>query len=152
MRRYGPPPIPGKTYRNRPGVYAVILSGTDMLLAEQNGDLLLPGGGIEPGESVLAALHREIWEETGWRVAPVRRLGAFSRYAWLNEEQYWCRKTAHVYLCRAVRRLGPPVEPDHSPVWMSAGLAVARLQQDGERVFAARAVGIPEEAIPLKGI
>jgi hypothetical protein len=35
---------------------------------------------------------------------------------------------------------------------MSAGLAVARLQQDGERVFAARAVGIPEEAIPLKGI
>lgn len=152
MRRFGPSPNADQTYRDRPGVYAVVLSGSDMLLAEQNGDLLLPGGGIEPGESMYAALHREVWEETGWRIAPVRRIGAFRRYAWLREEKYWCRKTAHIYLCRAVRRLGPPFEPDHNPVWMSAGMAVSRLEQDGERIFAARAVGIPEEAVTLRGI
>lgn len=152
MRTFGPAPVPGQTYRDRPGVYAVILGGADMMLVEQNGDLLLPGGGIEAGESMMAALHREVWEETGWRVAPVRRLGAFHRHAWLDEEGYWCRKTAHIYLCRAVRRLGPPVEPDHTPVWMRAGLALAHLDQDGERVFAARAIGVPEGAVTLRGI
>ena len=152
MRRFGTPPTPGRPYRDRPGVYSVILSGGDMLLAEQGGDLLLPGGGIEPGESVLAALHREVWEETGWRVAPVRRLGAYRRYTWLYEEKYWCRKTAHIYLCQAVRRLSPPVEPDHTPVWMPAQLAISRLAQDGERVFAARALGVPEGAVRLRGV
>lgn len=152
MRRFGPPPLARRVYRDRPGVYAVILSGAEMLVAEQGGDLLLPGGGIEAGESVLAALHREVREETGWRVAPLRRLGVFCRYAWLREERYWCRKTAHVYLCRAVRRLGPPLEPDHTPVWMRASLAVDRLEQDGERVFTARAIGVPEGALRLRGI
>ena len=152
MRRFGRAPVAGQTYRDRPGVYAVILSGAEMLVAEQNGDLLLPGGGIEAGESVLAALHREVHEETGWRVAPVRRLGVFQRYAWLQEEQRWCRKIAHVYQCQAIRRLGPPLEPDHTPVWMRAGLALDLLHQDGERVFAAWAVGVPEGALKLRGV
>jgi len=133
-------------------VYAIILSGADMLLTEQNGDILLPGGGIDPGESVIAALHREVWEETGWRVAPVRRLGVFQRYTWLHEEKYWCRKVAHIYLCHAVRRLGPPFEPDHTPLWTRAGLAIDLLQQDGERVYAARAIGVPEGVVRLRGI
>ena len=101
---------------------------------------------------MLAALHREVHEETGWRVAPVRRLGAFQRYAWLQEEQRWCRKIAHIYQCQAVRRLGPPSEPDHTPLWTRAGLAVDLLAQDGERVYAARAIGVPKEAVRLRGI
>jgi 8-oxo-dGTP diphosphatase len=152
IRRFGPSPQAGRIYRDRPGVYAVIRSGRDLLLAEQNGDLLLPGGGIEPGESVLQALHREIWEETGWRAQPIRRLGVFTRYAWLREEGYWCRKTAHIYLCHTVRRLGPPVEPDHTPVFMDARLAVQMLDQDGERVFAAMGTGQSVDALRLRGV
>ena len=152
IRRFGPPPVPGRPYRDRPGAYAVILAGDSLLLAEQNGHLLLPGGGIDPGESPLQALHREIWEETGWRAAPIRRLGAFSRFAWLNEEGYWVRKIAHIYLCRAVRRLGPPVEPDHRPVFMDPLLATTHLDQDGERFFAALGTGLPTRNVTIRGI
>ena len=39
------------------------------------GIYMLPGGGVEAGESILTALHREIAEETGCRVGHVRPLG-----------------------------------------------------------------------------
>lgn len=136
MRRYGPSPNPAIRYRDRPGAYAVIFDGAgNALMAKQGDHILLPGGGIEPGESVLQALHREVYEETGWRVAPIVRLGAFSRHCWLTEERYHSRKIQHVYLCRAVRRLGPPLEPDHTPVWANAATAARILAVDGERVF-----------------
>lgn len=151
MRRFGAPPVKGRVYLDRPGVYSVILRGGEALLAEQNGDLLLPGGGIEKGESVLQALHREVWEETGWAVAPVRRLGVYARYCWLAEEAYWSRKVAHIYLCRPVRRISAPKEPDHSPVWMDGATALHLLDADGERVFMARALGVPEALVPLRG-
>jgi len=39
----------------------------------------LPGGRVEPRESPLAALHREIMEETGCRIAIERLVGTYSR-------------------------------------------------------------------------
>jgi 8-oxo-dGTP pyrophosphatase MutT (NUDIX family) len=36
-----------------------------------------PGGAVEPDETPADALVREVWEETGLRVEPVRLLGVF---------------------------------------------------------------------------
>ena len=43
-----------------------------------NGQWCLPGGGMEPGESVAEACEREVWEETGLRVRVVRLVGVYS--------------------------------------------------------------------------
>jgi len=61
-----------------------------------------PGGAIEPGESPADALVREIWEEVGLRVRPVRQVWVWRRpngelelLWWLAEltqpvETLWC--------------------------------------------------------------
>jgi len=75
MRRYGEPINPAMQYTPRPGAYVILKKGSDLLLTEQDGNRLehpeiqLPGGGIDPGEQVIPALHREVMEETGWAPA-----------------------------------------------------------------------------------
>ncbi|MFN4129613.1 MAG: NUDIX domain-containing protein, partial [Paracoccaceae bacterium] len=72
MRRFGEPVKPGQKYRPRPGVYAVLIDGAHVLTTHQADpvpEYQLPGGGIDPGEHPVAALHREVLEETGWKIA-----------------------------------------------------------------------------------
>lgn len=136
MRRYGESVLPGQSYRTRPGAYAVIREGQDLLVTEQTAPLRefqLPGGGIDGGEGALAALHRECLEETGWRVRVLRRLGAFQRFCYMPDYDLWARKVCHVYLCRPVLRLGAPSEPNHRAVWMPLALARDLLGNEGDR-------------------
>jgi len=141
MRRIGEPWLKGRPYRDRMGVYAIIV-GADgaLLLVDERGELQLPGGGIDPGESPLRALHREVREETGWRIAEPRRIGAFQRFVYLPDYGYWARKSQLVFAARAVRPLGPPTEGWHLPLWMSPGDAARRLDVEGDRVMVARAI------------
>jgi ADP-ribose pyrophosphatase YjhB (NUDIX family) len=64
----------------RPGVAAVIFDGARILLQRRDDNRWwgLPGGGVEPGESVRAAIVREVREETGLDVEPLRLIGVYS--------------------------------------------------------------------------
>ena len=63
------------------GVSILILNERGEVLPQQRGDDRLwgtPGGGLEPGETFLAAAHRELQEETGltcppWGTCPLLR-------------------------------------------------------------------------------
>ena len=45
---------------------------------DDNGRWGLPGGSVEPGESVRTAVIREVHEETGLDVEPLRLIGVYS--------------------------------------------------------------------------
>ena len=64
----------------RPGVSAIILTPEGVLLQRRsdNGFWGLPGGSVEPGESVVEAVIREVREETGLEVRPGRLIGVYS--------------------------------------------------------------------------
>ena len=144
IRRFGEPVKRGQTYRRRPGVYAVLLRDDRVLTTFQQEPLpefQLPGGGIDPGEHPVAALHREVAEETGWRIAGLRRVGVFRRFTYMPEYDLWAEKLCAVYLARPVLRLGPPTERGHHAVWMKVPEALAALGSAGDRALLARAVG-----------
>jgi 8-oxo-dGTP diphosphatase len=144
IRRVGEPVRAGMRYRQRTGVYAILHRDEKLLLTFQQApvpEFQLPGGGIDPGESPITALHREVFEETGWRIGRIRRLGAFRRFTYMPEYDLWAEKLCHVYLARPIGRSGPPSEPGHSAHWLPPSDAARALGNAGDRMFVSRLFG-----------
>jgi 8-oxo-dGTP diphosphatase len=140
IRRYGEPVSAARRYRLRPGVYALLPRDGLLLLthqAEPLPEFQLPGGGIDKGEDPVRALHREVYEETGWHIAGARRLGAYRRFTYMPEYDLWAEKLCQVWLARPVLAIGPPVEPGHTALWAKPATALDLIQNEGERVFLA---------------
>lgn len=144
IRRHGEPVRPGRQYTRRPGVYAILRQGDHILATHQAApipEFQLPGGGIDRGEHPIPALHREVLEETGWKIAVTRRLGAFRRFTYMPEYDLWAEKVCEVYLARPVRRLGPPSEAGHTAIWLPVTEALHLLGNAGDRAMLASAIG-----------
>ncbi len=138
IRRFGAPRRAAQPYRLRHGAYAVILRKGQVLLTFQTApraEWQLPGGGIDAGESAPQALRRETLEETGWRIAPLRRLGAFRRFTFMPEYDLWAEKLCHIYLARPLRAVAAPSEPGHTAAWVEGARALRMMDNDGDRAF-----------------
>ena len=134
--RYGEPVAAGIRYRERQGVYALLLLNGLMLLTRQSEpvpEFQLPGGGIDANETPLRALHREALEETGWTIQAMRQIGIYRRFTYMPEYDLWARKTCRVYLARPVMRVGLPRETEHTAHWVPPELAVELLEGPGDR-------------------
>ena len=139
--RIGPAPDARRTYTLRPGAYAILPLGTGFLLTCQIAeklDIQLPGGGIDPGESPLRALYREVLEETGWTIATPRRLGAFRRFVYMPEYDLWAEKLCTIFTARPVRQVAEPTEPDHETLVLGPEAAINALGNDGDRLMLSR--------------
>lgn len=132
---------PGRSYRQRDGAYAVLFRDGAVLLTFQEApdfEYQLPGGGIDEGETPLQALHREVYEETGWSIAQPVRLGAFRRFVYMPDYDMWAEKVCRVYAARPIMRLGPPTEPGHTAIWAPLDVAVGMVGNAGDRMFLSR--------------
>lgn len=139
--RYGHPPQPGPRYRLRPGAYALLARDGRLLLTRQatpEPEFQLPGGGVDPGENGLRALRREVFEETGWTIGGLRRLGAYRRFAFMPDYGRYAEKLCHVWIARPILRLSDPIEPHHSTHWASPLAAMRLLADPGAQAFLAR--------------
>ena len=141
IRRVGRPPLPDQRYTLRPGAYAILPLRHRVLLTGQvagSVDVQLPGGGIDPGESPVQALHREVREEIGWTISRPRRLGAFRRFVFMPEYDLWAEKLCHIFVAHPVMATSPPSEQDHITLVMSPADAAANLGNAGDRMFVQR--------------
>lgn len=140
IKRYGNTPKAGERYKLRAGAYAILPNMGQLLLTYQAAphyEFQLPGGGIDAGESPIQALHREVFEETGWRIAKPRRLGAFRRFVWMPEYEMYAEKLCHIYAAIPVLKHGLPTEEGHEAVWMDVSDAIQELANDGDAAFVA---------------
>ena len=100
-----PKTVAAPLVQRRRAVRALVLAapGARVLLLRfrhpyADGDLwVTPGGGVHPGECDVEALRREVWEETGLRIAGVPPL------VWKREHVYphegaWIRQAEAIYL------------------------------------------------------
>ena len=143
IKRYGEPVKSGQHYRRRAGVYGVLLDGDAVLLTHQAvpiPEYQLPGGGIDPGENPIAALHREVYEETGWHIGPVRHVGTFRRFTYMPEYDKWAEKICAIFVARPTLRLGPPTEAGHIAIWAPRDAALQIVTNPGDRAMLARAL------------
>ena len=69
----------------------------------------LPGGGQHDGELLTEALRREVMEETGLTVEPMRLSAVYERISGAKESNVNAHKMYFVFLCRLVDV--PPKEP-----------------------------------------
>ncbi len=96
----------------------VVRNGLLLLSYEQNtGWLVLPGGGIEPGESPADCARREIREETGFLVEPEDEFLTLSEY--YGEVRY----VSHYFVCSVTGEAEPALTPEEAarglvPRWL----------------------------------
>lgn len=141
IRRYGETPKAGQQYIRRPGVYAILFRDGEILATQQSDpvpEIQLPGGGIDKGEHPIAALHREVFEETGWHISVRRKFGTFRRFTYMPEYDLWAEKVCTVYVARPILKKAAPSETGHIALWLSLGAAQRVLGNPGDRAMIAK--------------
>ena len=143
MFRIGEPVKKKIKYNYRPGIYGVIIVDNNILVTEQNeNEIQLPGGGIDKGEHYIQALVRETYEETGWKIQPLKRLGFFHRFVYMPEYSKWAQKVCHIHLCKGLYNLISPLEKGHKAILMKPEDAVNLLESPGDRFFVTTYFGL----------
>src|SRR5215468_4408313 len=133
--------VDGHTYHARRAVYAVIRDSKGRVAAVRSrGNLFLPGGGIEGGETPEQALMREVEEECAQRLHIAGKIGEALQYFYApSEDKYFAMHAvfyAGAFLGHMPGQVALPfvwVFPDGKAQFFHAShvWAAQRLRQEG---------------------
>jgi len=110
-------PLPRLPKVIRPGTCAAVFNERGEILLQKradNGFWSMPGGAVDPGESVEQGAIREVWEETGLHVRVVRLVGVYSDPRNYMITQYPGGDIVHnVSLCFVCERVSGTLQISH---------------------------------------
>jgi ADP-ribose pyrophosphatase YjhB (NUDIX family) len=128
------------TYKKRDSVRAIVQdqNGNIALLhATTHGYYKLPGGGVDVGESLVAALKRECKEEIGCDIEITNEVGSLTEY----RKQRLLNQVSYCYTARVVGEKGTPtLEPGEQahgsvPVWLTISEARSAVLSGSTSVY-----------------
>lgn len=125
--------LQGMDYIDRPGAYAVIENGDKQIAVIATGEgYYLPGGGIDPGETQVDALKRELIEEIGYQVSAFAEMGAAVEYIQASREGKYYQVRSRFYKVQLGTKIGDGIEMDHRLVWLPREDAIKLLSRQSQ--------------------
>lgn len=125
--------LDGVDYVDRPGIYALIENDDEHIAVIETGTgYFLPGGGIDPGESDVEALKRELWEEIGYQGSLIAGMGEAIEYIKASPEDKYYRIRSRFYKVQLGAKIGEGIEKDHRLVWLSKDDAIKMLTRHSQ--------------------
>jgi 8-oxo-dGTP diphosphatase len=132
LRQFGQP-RPGRVQRARPGAYAIVVDRNRILVIDDGRQFFLPGGGIEAGEEEVAALRREVREETGHELSaatPFQRAGQWIVDSATGEA---VNKECSFYLAELGGRAMQPLSTEGVARWAPQAAALDLMAEEASR-------------------
>ncbi|MFZ3076966.1 MAG: NUDIX domain-containing protein [Candidatus Aenigmatarchaeota archaeon] len=109
----------------------VVNEKKQICLILEHGRYQLPGGSVDD-ETIENAAEREIFEDTGLKLKPIKKLGVVVRPS--SAKQNVIRKV-HLFLFRANSEKIIEKEKGHIPLWIAFEDAVNKLISREEKIF-----------------
>lgn len=139
-------------YRVRKSARAVIVNDAGQMATQfvrAHGFHKLPGGGVEVGESIKAALCREIAEEVGCACDVIAPIGIVVEY----RAQQLLLHVSYAYACKVVGNVSMPtlehaeIEEGQELLWLHPYEALTRIEADVPQVYKSHFILAREQAI-----
>lgn len=118
-------PENGAVYKRSAARAVILRDGLLLMIHTNRGDYKFPGGGVEPGEDLEAALRREVLEETGRSLLGAPRYAAVFHERRPGQTADILDMDSHYFLCQAGESELPlklddyEAEEQFAPVWIT---------------------------------
>lgn len=141
----------GESYQLRKSARAILLNDAGLMATQYLANHTyhkLPGGGVEVGESIEAALRREVREEVGCDCTVGQLVGMTIEYR--NTHQLL--HLSYCYVAQVVGDIGVPqlepgeIEEGQETLWLTPADALARMQTDATTKYTGHFILAREQA------